>query len=297
MDFLKKIQGEEATISYEFFPPRTPKAAALLEKTLADSAEMGLDFISVTYGAGGSTRELTAALVKSAQSDLEVAAMAHLTCVGHGSDELRALLSDFDRAGVAAVMALRGDPPKGNNSFVPHPDGFVHADQLIALIKQEYPRFKIGCATYPEGHPESESVEFEAQILRLKQERGADFAITQLFFDNRDFFRFREIARAAGVTIPILPGIMPVSSIAQIERSCELSRCTLPPELVELVKIVDAGEEIGDRGFEFTLRQCRELLEAGAPGIHLYTLNHSQLSCRLVESLRASGHLSSPSSL
>lgn len=290
MDFYTKLLSSEATVSYEFFPPRHPEAVATLEAALSDALSIGLDFVSVTYGAGGSTRSLTSELVKRVQRELNISAMAHLTCVGHSRDELRTLLSDFDSAGISAIMALRGDPPKGSATFQPHPEGFEHADQLIDFIAQEYPRFKIGCATYPEGHPESESLQKEAQILKLKERRGAHFAITQLFFDNRDFFRFRELAREAGVTIPIIPGIMPVSSVAQLERSCKLSNCSLPPRLAALM---ESGEDVAEAGFEFTLQQCQELLEAAVPGIHLYTLNHSHTSRRLVEALRLSGHLRS----
>ena len=280
MDFYTKLLSSEATVSYEFFPPRHPEAVATLEAALSDALSIGLDFVSVTYGAGGSTRSLTSELVKRVQRELNISAMAHLTCVGHSRDELRTLLSDFDSAGISAIMALRGDPPKGSATFQPHPEGFEHADQLIDFIAQEYPRFKIGCATYPEGHPESESLQKEAQILKLKERRGAHFAITQLFFDNRDFFEFREFLCKAGVTVPVVPGVVSIASAAQIKKFTTLCGATIPPALMaSLDKYADDDAACAEFGIEYATRQCRELLRAGAPGIHFYTLNKARSTC------------------
>ncbi|HRR35405.1 MAG TPA: methylenetetrahydrofolate reductase, partial [Kiritimatiellia bacterium] len=249
----------------------------------------GVDFVSVTYGAGGSTRENTVDLVASLQNNLELLAMAHLTCLGHSQVELSRILDRLAAKQVPAIMALRGDPPQGASSFRPHPYGFSHASDLIGFIRDGWPQFKIGCAAYPEGHPESlaegqpRSPARDIAFLKLKQENGADFAVTQLFFDNAVYHDFVAQARAAGVTIPLLPGIMPLSSARQIERFVALSGCSIPDDLRQAA----AAEDVAEAGFRFALAQCRDLLAHGAPGIHLYTLNQSSLSGRILAALRA----------
>lgn len=293
MLFFEKLQQGAPTISFEFFPPKTPEGWAKLYGTIAETARLSVDFVSVTYGAGGSTRENTVDLVASLQNNLGLHAMAHLTCLGHSQVELSKILDRLAEKHVPAIMALRGDPPQGEATFRPHPYGFAHASDLIGFIKDGWPQFKLGCAAYPEGHPESfapgeaRTPDRDIAFLKRKQESGADFAVTQLFFDNAVYADFVRRARAAGVTIPLLPGIMPMTSAKQIGRFLSLSGCSIPASLREAA----AAENVEEAGFEFALNQCRGLLAAGAPGIHLYTLNQSALSSRLLGALRAEGRL------
>ncbi len=288
MIFFDKLQTRTPTISFEFFPPKTPEGWAKLYATISETARLNVDFVSVTYGAGGSTRENTVDLVASLQNNLAIHAMAHLTCLGHSQVDLAKLLDRLLAKNVPAIMALRGDPPQGEATFRPHPYGFAHASDLIGFIKDGWPAFKIGCAAYPEGHPESfaagerHTPDRDIAFLKLKQDNGADFAVTQLFFDNAVYEAFVTKARAAGVTIPLLPGIMPMSSAKQIERFISLSGCSIP----ETLRQAAAAEDVAEAGFQFALNQCRDLLTRGAPGIHLYTLNQSALSGRLLAALR-----------
>ena len=293
MIFFDKLVQGQPTISFEFFPPKTPEGWAKLYGTIAETARLNVDFVSVTYGAGGSTRENTVDLVSSLQNNLGLHAMAHLTCLGHSQVDLSKILDRLAAKGVPAIMALRGDPPQGEAAFRPHPYGFAHASDLIGLIKDGWPQFKLGCAAYPEGHPESfaageqRNADRDIAFLKLKQASGADFAVTQLFFDDAVYFAFAEKARAAGVTIPLLPGIMPMTSAKQIERFISLSGCSIPDALRQAA----AADNVEEAGFQFALSQCRELLARGAPGIHLYALNRSALSGRLLAALRAEGRL------
>lgn len=282
MNFLQKLARGATTFSFEFFPPKSPEGWAKLYATLAETARLGVDLVSVTYGAGGSTRENTIDLVGSLQNNLALQTMAHLTCLGHSRAELGLILDRLAEKHVPMIMALRGDPPKGVANFTPHRDGFAYAAELIAFIRRGWPQFKIGCAAYPEGHPESTSLAQDIRHLALKEQSGADFAVTQLFFDNRAYFGFVQEARAAGVVMPLVPGIMPLSSGGQIERFVALSGCSIPPQLHEAA----AASDVARAGYEFALTQCRELLAHGAPGLHLYTLNQSTLSGHLLQALR-----------
>ncbi|MDR2849410.1 MAG: methylenetetrahydrofolate reductase [Verrucomicrobiota bacterium] len=296
MTFFDKLKNGTPTVSFEFFPPKTPEGWARLYAAISETARLGVDFVSVTYGAGGSTRESTAGLVASLQNNLELHAMAHLTCLGHSRADLSDILNRLAAQNIPAIMALRGDPPQGEAQFRPHPDGFAHASDLIGFIRDGWPRFKIGCAAYPEGHPESfapgepRSPGRDIAFLKRKQDSGADFAVTQLFFDNAVYFAFAEQARAAGVTIPLLPGIMPLSSARQIERFVALSGCSIPDALRQAA----AAEDVEEAGFRFALGQCRDLLARGAPGIHLYTLNQSALSGRILAALREENAIGKP---
>jgi len=288
MTFFEKLQNSVPTVSFEFFPPKTPEGWAKLYATIAETARLHVDLVSVTYGAGGSTRENTVDVVSSLQNNLALHAMAHLTCLGHSQVDLSKILDRLAAKNVPAIMALRGDPPQGETAFRPHPYGFAHASDLIGFIKDGWPQFKIGCAAYPEGHPESfapgeeRTPDRDIAFLKLKQDQGADFAVTQLFFDNAVYHAFAAKARAAGVTIPLLPGIMPMTSAKQIERFIALSGCSIPDTLRQAA----AAENVEEAGFRFALDQCRGLLAGGAPGIHLYTLNQSTLSGRLLAALR-----------
>ena len=302
MNAVRKLAAHLPTLSCEYFPPRNPGGWSALYATLAAAHETGLDFVSVTYGAGGSTRQKTLSLVERIQNELCIDTMAHLTCAGHSRAELETILSELQTAGIPAVMALRGDPPRGSHDFVQHPDGFRYASDLIDYIQRHY-TFKIGCACYPEGHPESANVQQDVDYLKLKQDVGADFAVTQLFFDNDDFFRFRDAARRAGVTIPIIAGLMPVTAVSQLARFQSLCGCAIPAKLTACLQagadadVVDedvgaedvGAEDVVDRGIAYGLAQAEALLAGGVEGIHLYTLNKSHSSAAIIAGLRGNG--------
>ncbi|MBQ7188327.1 MAG: methylenetetrahydrofolate reductase [Kiritimatiellae bacterium] len=288
MTFFERLQSHQPTFSVEFFPPKTPSGWAKLYSTIADLSVLKPDLVSVTYGAGGSTRENTIDLVGSLENHFELHTMAHLTCLGHSQAQLTRILDALSEKRISAVMALRGDPPQGETSFRPHPYGFAHATDLIGFIKYEWPQFRIGCACYPEGHQESHRdgeehlPDHDLVYLKMKQDLGADYAVSQLFFDNARYFSFVEKAHAVGISIPLIPGVMPLTSAKQIEKFTSLSGCSIPPDLLDAAHSQDPAKE----GYAFALRQCRELLKGGAPGIHLFTLNASQASCDLIQELR-----------
>lgn len=289
MSILEKLR-QGPTLSYEFFPPKNPAGWASLYSTLGETLKQAPDFVSVTYGAGGSTRSKTVDLVGRIQGELGIEAMAHLTCVGHSRDELRGILQQLWDSGIRHVLALRGDPPKGDATFKPHPDGFAHASDLIRFIKDHFD-FTLGCAFYPEKHLEAASLEADMAALKLKQDNGADFAVSQLFFDNANFFRFRDKAVAMGIDLPLVAGIMPVLDIKQLPRFEELSGCVIPPDLPAFLGALGEGEDVVDRGVAYATRQCDELLRGGVAGLHLYCLNKHASVMRITENLRALGHL------
>ncbi len=267
--------------SFEFFPPKTEEGVRKLYATIEELAALDPSFVSVTYGAGGSTRELTVELVGRIKKEIGLEAMAHLTCVGHSRQELAAILDRLQAAGIENVLALRGDPPRGQTQFVRPADGFGYASELVRFIRPRY-SFCLGGASYPEGHPESADKETDLQHLKGKVEAGVDFLITQLFFEADCYFDFARKARAAGITVPIVPGIMPVTNIAQLERFTSMCGATIPAALRQrLDKVKDDEEAVIAEGIEWAITQCRELLAGGAPGIHFYTLNRS-LSTRVI---------------
>ena len=286
MSILAKLKSGP-TLSYEFFPPKNPAGWATLYGTLSEALKQNPDFVSVTYGAGGSTRQKTVNLVERIQGELGMQAMAHLTCVGHSRQEIRGILDSLWNTGIRHVLALRGDPPKGDAAFKPHPDGFAHATELIRFVKEHY-GFTVGCAFYPDKHVEAKSLAEDMGYLKLKQDCGADFAISQLFFDNDNFFRFREEAAKLGVTIPLLAGIMPVLDLGQLPRFRELSGCVIPDKLT---RFLGDGSDALQKGVEYATEQCRELLQQGVAGLHLYCLNKHQSVARITENLRTDGAL------
>lgn len=292
MALLEKLQAGIPTLSYELFPPKNPSGWGTLYGTLGELSRQSPDYISVTYGAGGSTRSKTVDLVARIQNELGIESVAHLTCVGHSREELRGILSTLVSAGIRNVLALRGDPPKGDTAFKPHPDGFAHASDLIRFIKDNFP-LRIACAHYPEKHVEAVSLESDIAHLKLKQDNGAQFAISQLFFDNENFYRFRDRCSAAGVTLPLVAGIMPVLNLGQLSRFRELSGCVIPDALVGFLGNGEPAS-ILDRGVEFATRQSEDLLKNGIAGIHLYSLNQSHSSTRITGNLRTLGYFPLP---
>jgi len=273
--------------SFEFFPPKTDEAASAMLPTVKDLAEMlQPDFVSVTYGAGGSTRGRTIELVSRMQSELGLTTMAHLTCVGHTREELSGILDRLASRGIKNVLALRGDAP-GGVKFEPTAGGFAHASELAAFVKTKG-RFCIGGACYPEKHPESPSADADLGFAKHKVESGAEFLITQLFFDSEDYFRFVERAREAGITVPIVPGIMPITSVSQIERFTEMCGARIPAELLARLKRFEHDPSVVMAiGIEHAIRQSRRLLEAGAPGLHFYTLNKSHATRSILAAVKA----------
>jgi len=277
--------------SFEFFPPKTDDGRASLIATIRELAELAPAFVSVTYGAGGSTRDRTIELVTYIKRELGIEAMAHLTCVGSSRAELSAILDRLETGGIENVIALRGDPPAGETDFRPHPEGLAHASDLVRMIRSQRRPFCLAAAAYPERHVESPSAEEDLRHLVDKVAAGVDVLITQLFFENRYYFEFVERARAAGVKVPIVPGIMPVTNVAQIERFTRLCGATIPPSLRDRLEPArDDTEAVVSIGIEHATAQCRGLLAGGAPGIHFYTLNRSRSTRRILQSLRAARH-------
>jgi methylenetetrahydrofolate reductase (NADH) len=271
----------QPVFSFEFFPPKTEEGLRNLYQTVEELAALRPSFVSVTYGAGGSTRELTIDLTARIKREIGVEAMAHLTCVGHSAGEIAGVLDRLQEGGIENVLTLRGDPPRGETQFVRPADGFGYAYELAQFVRSGYP-FCLGGACYPEGHTECPDPEAGLQHLKLKVEAGVDFLITQLFFDAADYFRFVERARAAGITLPIVPGIMPVTNVGQLERFTSMCGASIPQKLRErLARIRDDDQAVISTGIEWATDQCRALLAGGAPGIHFYTLNRS-LSTRMV---------------
>jgi methylenetetrahydrofolate reductase (NADPH) len=268
--------SQRPVFSFEFFPPKTDTGYPSLFRTIADLAALEPGFVSVTCGAAGSTRRKTADLVNRIQREIGLTAMAHVTCTALRAEELAESLEMMERAGIENVLALRGDLPPDQPEWRPAPGGFRHANELAAFIKSRFD-FSLGGACHPEKHHEAPSFEEDLANLRKKVEAGVEFLITQLFLDNQPFFRFVERAREVGIDVPIVPGIMPMVSLKNLRGAMRLSPgSTTPPELEE--QLAEAGED-ADRsmeiGVEWATRQCRELLDRGAPGIHFYTLNKS----------------------
>lgn len=274
--------------SFEFFPPKTDEAADELIGTAAELREMlAPDFVSVTYGAGGSTRQRTLELVARMQNELRLPAMAHLTCVGHTRDELRRVVDRLVGAGIQNVLALRGDPPRGETAFVRTEGGFSHGSELARFLSDNYD-LGIGGACYPEAHPESPDADDDLKWTRHKVESGVQFLISQLFFDCGDFFAFVDRARAAGITVPIVPGIMPITSVSQIERFTKMCGARIPADLHErLRRYQEDPSVVMAIGIEHAIRQCRELLERGVSGIHFYTLNKSHATRSILAAIKA----------
>jgi methylenetetrahydrofolate reductase (NADPH) len=274
--------------SLEFFPPKDDTGVAALRGTAEALRRMGPDFVSVTYGAGGTTRDRTAQVSALLKGEFGFTVMPHLTCVGHTRGELEALADQIHAQGFRNIMTLRGDPPKGATSFPVLPDGFRHAAELVTLLKRRHPDFCLGVAGYPEKHPEAPSLEADLTHLKRKVDAGADFITTQLFFDNAVYYRFVERCRAEGITVPIVPGIMPVLSLKQIQRFTQLCGSTLPAQLTARLEVAaDNADVVEMVGIDWALHQIRGLLANGAPGYHLYILNRARGALALSAGLAA----------
>jgi methylenetetrahydrofolate reductase (NADPH) len=273
--------------SFEFFPPRTDETHAQLLQTAASLRELRPAFVSVTYGAMGSTRARTVEICKQIQNEIGLNTMAHITCVGSSRADLRSVLHDVEAAGIENILALRGDPPKDASVFEPPPGGFAYASDLTAMIQRNY-HFCVGGACYPEKHIEAASFASDLQNCKRKVEAGAEFLITQLFFDNDKYFNFVEQARAIGITVPIVPGVMPITNYEQIQRFTAMCGATIPPKLLaELELRRKEPKAVEELGVAYATLQCTDLLRRGAPGIHFYTLNKSPATRAIVSALLA----------
>jgi methylenetetrahydrofolate reductase (NADPH) len=272
--------------SFEFFPPQTDEGEANLRATLAALRELEPDFTSVTYGAGGSTRDRTLGVTRYIKQELGIEAMAHLTCVGASVSDLRSTLDEIAAGGIENVLALRGDPPRGESEWVPHPEGLSYSSELVAMIAANYP-FAIGAAAFPEVHPQAADPLSDLQYLKAKVDAGVNFLITQLFFENEAYFRFVDAARFAGVEVPIIPGIMPITNVAQIKRITSMCGAIIPPALLDQLELrADDPESVAELGVAYATLQCAELLAHGAPGIHFYTLNRSPATRAILSALK-----------
>ena len=276
LDLPALLAAGGRSFSFEFFPPKTERGEQVLWEALAELEPLHPTFVSVTYGAGGSTQARTVAVTHRIAHETTLTPVAHLTCVGATEAQLRDVIGLYREAGVGSVLALRGDPPGGPGSpWEPTPGGLTHAEDLVRLLAAEGD-FAIGVAAFPEGHPESSDLWQDAQVLRAKQDAGAEFAITQFFFRAADYFALLDRADEAGVTIPIIPGIMPVTNVAQIRRFAQLSGAEFPPELAARFEpIGDDPVAVGQLGVEVATELAESVLAAGAPGLHFYTLNRS----------------------
>ena len=287
---IKAILDKHRTISCEFYPPREAEAIPGVLRAIDRVKGFNPDFVSVTYGAGGSTRAFTEEITVGAKKDLGLEVMAHLTCVAQSRDDVHGVLERLEQAGIENVIALRGDPPRGETNFAPAEGGFHHASELLEHIRQNFD-FGLAGACYPEGHTESPNLDFDIQYAKLKVDKGAEFLITQLFYDNNDFFQFMERAQQAGIDVPIVPGILPILSTPQIRRFTALCGARIPEELdQQLERYADDDRAVRELGIEQATRQVQELWDYGVAGIHFYALNRSYSVAKILQNLALPGH-------
>ena len=280
------IAQPQPVFSFEFFPPKTEAGREALVRTIDELKPLSPGYVSVTYGAMGSNRGQVIEIVSEIKNRIGIEAMAHLTCVGHTREELASVLDELAGVGIENVLALRGDPPPGS-AFQATRGGFAHASDLTALIRDRG-GFCIGGAAYPEVHPDAPDAVADLQNLQTKVAAGSDFLVTQLFFDNRDYFSFLERVREAGIGVPVLPGIMPVTNLGQVKGFTEMCGAALPADLLAALEAAGDDEAaVLEIGVTHALQQCRDLLSAGAPGIHFYTLNKSASTREILTRLRA----------
>ncbi len=275
------------TLSFEFFPPKTEEGFSSLYKTIEDLKPLRPSYVSVTYGAGGSTRAKTVELTEKIQREAGIRAMAHLTCVGHTAQEIESILADLWNAGVQNVLALRGDPPGGQAQFQKTEGGFGFANELTGFIRSRPDKnFCIGVAGYPEGHPQCLNRTRDLEHLKAKIDAGGNFIVTQLFFDNADFWRFRDQARSMGIKAPIVAGIMPIGNVAQIKRFVGMCGAKIPHPLLQKLEMLEAQpESVAAAGVDYAVRQCDDLIKGGVDGLHFYTLNKSRATVDIVKQL------------
>lgn len=285
------IKRDKPTVSFEVFPARSEKAAISFEKAINKLAALNPDFVSVTFGAGGSTREGSRQLLEKLKLDMGLQVIAYFACYGLSPDDIEEVLNSYEALGIETILAVRGDKPH-NNSFVPHPDSLSHASDLVAFIKPKYD-FCIGVAAYPEGHIDSPSLGKDIEYMKLKLDQGAEYIITNYFYDNTYYFDFIDRCQAAGIDVPILPGVMPIYSVKMMERLAALCGATITQEIRDGIAPLEDDDKEGliDFGINYSYQQCVGLLEAGVPGLHIYTMDRSKSTVGLVTRLRESNHL------
>ena len=282
------LDSTHPVFSVEFFPPKTEEGRETLFETVEVLSQLGPSFFSVTYGAGGATREGTVEITRAIRDEYGVEAMAHLSCVGETTEALREIVDEIAGAGIENILALRGDPPRGQTDFVQPEGGLGSAAELAGLISEAHPEIAIGGACFPEVHPEAPNLEADIAYLKTKVDNGATFLITQLFFDNRSYFDFVPAARAAGIDVPIIPGIMPMTGFKQIARICELCDAKIPDPLADAMEAAGGDDRVEfELGVAYAAQQCAELLRAGVPGIHFYALNRWPATRAILAALQA----------
>ena len=284
MSIKDAYTGSRLGLSFELFPPKTPESEAVMWRTVDELMAFEPAMITCTYGAGGSTRGTTLDVLKGVLSRHNLPVASHLTCVGSSIDELRDYLRESLAIGVAAIVALRGDPPKGETAFQPVDGGLRYASELVALVRSEFPEFGILVAGYPETHQEAVSAQADLENLRRKCDAGGDVVVTQLFYDNTDFFRFRDRCADLGITSPIVPGVMPVTNYSQVRRIASLCKAQLPDGFTRSFEAAGDDEAAQfEAGVTYAARQVEELIAAGVPGIHFYVLNKSPATIRVLD--------------
>lgn len=278
---------KEPTVSFEVFPPRTEKAAAAFGQVLDELVALKPDFFAVTFGAGGSTREGSCQLVEKLKKEKKQEVIAYFAGFGLGPDKITSILDDYRKIGIENVLVVRGDQPQDEESFRADPRSFAHACEMISFVRPKY-RFCLGAAGYPEGHVEAENRAKDLEYLKMKVDNGAEFVIANYFYENRFFFDFVERCRKAGITVPILPGVMPVYSVKMMNRLAEICGASIPGELDRKISAVPEGDAaaLTAVGVEYALDQCRELIKSGVPGLHLYTMDRSASAAGIVNRLR-----------
>lgn len=286
MKIIDKLARERPAYSFEFFPPKDEAGVDQLFRTVQDLRPYAPTYVSVTWGAGGSTRRLTVELVRRIKQETGIEAMAHLTCVGATQEDIRDVLEQLVAAGIENVLPLRGDPPRGESKFVKTEGGFGNAAELVRFIRAGYD-FCLAGACYPEKHPEADSLDVDLRHLKAKVDAGADFLVTQLFFDNKDYFAFVERARKLGIERPIVAGIWPITNLSQIQRITGMCGATIPKDLLARLEAARGdADAVRAIGVAHAIEQCRELVARGVPGIHFYTLNRSLATVEILEALK-----------
>ncbi len=275
-------------LSFELFPPKTDAGVDALLTTVGELMEFAPDYLTCTYGAGGSTRDRTLQVATAVREKFKVPVASHLTCVGSTRDDLRGYLKVAGERGVSHIVALRGDPPKGETTFTATEGGLRYANELVELIRAEFQDFGIAVAGYPETHQECTSFELDLQNLKRKVDAGADIVITQLFYDNADFYRFRDACEKLGIHVPIVPGILPVTNLAQIKRITSMCKARLPEQFVDALAQKEDEQWQFDVGVDYATEQVRDLMKNDVPGVHYYVLNKSMATSQILSRLRAS---------